>query len=99
MGVNPDTKSGVEPLRRLDVNLDFLPAAPTAKLVPDVPLWIPLDHTSEAERVIPASGQPRISTHFAQACALERSLHCRYSQRQKQHGRQQLRVISPDQLA
>ena len=57
-GVNPEEKSGVEPLRRLVVNFDFFPAAPAAKLVPDVLLRSPLDHTSEAERGTLVSGQP-----------------------------------------
>ncbi len=54
-------------------------AAPAAKLVPNVPLCIPLDYIGEAERGILMTGHPRISTHFAQACALERSLQCRCS--------------------
>jgi len=95
-GVNPETKSGVEPLRQLDVSHDSLLAAPAAKLVPNVLLCAPLDYTSEAERGILTTGHPRISIHFAQACALERSLQCRCPQRLKQHGRQQLRVISQD---
>ena len=44
------------------------------------------------------TGHPKISIYTAQACALERSLQCRCSQRQNQYGRQQLRVISSDQL-
>ena len=84
-------------LRWLDRRLDFLPAAPAAKPMSNVLLCSPLDHTGEAERGILSSGQYRISIHFAQACALERSLNCLSSQCQKQHGRQQLRVISPYQ--
>ena len=48
------------------------PAAPAANLVPNVLLCIPLDYTGEAERGVLSTGQPRISTHSAQACALER---------------------------
>ena len=55
------------------------PAAPAANLVPNVLLCIPLDYTGEAERGVLSTGQPRISTHSAQACALERSLQCRCS--------------------
>ena len=53
------------------------PTAPAANPVPNVLLCIPLDYTGEAERGILTTGQPRISIHFAQACALERSLQCR----------------------
>ena len=77
-GVNPDRKSGVEPLRRLDVDYDFLPATPASKLVPNVMLSIPLDPTSKDERGILKPGQPRISIFYAQACVLERSLQSRY---------------------
>ena len=37
--VNPEEKSGVESLRQLDVDIDFLLAAPAANRVPDVLLW------------------------------------------------------------
>lgn len=63
MGVNPEDKSGVEPLRRLVVNYDFLPAAPAAKLVPNVSLCVPLDHTSKADRGILTTGHPKISIY------------------------------------
>ena len=46
--------------------------------MPNVLLCIPLDYTSEAEREVLTTGQPRIFIHIAQACALERSLQCRY---------------------
>ena len=85
MGVNPDRKPGVEPLRRLGVTADPLPAAPAAKLMPDVLFCSPLDHISKAERGILTIGQPRISILPAQACALERSLQSPPGGR-KQHG-------------
>ena len=50
MEVNPEYKSGVESLRRLDVSGGFLPATPAAKLIPSVLPCIPLDPVSEAER-------------------------------------------------
>ena len=50
MEENPEYKSGVESLRRLDVSGGFLPATPAAKLIPNVLPWIPLDPVSEAER-------------------------------------------------
>ena len=50
MEVNPEYKSGVESLRRLDVCGGFLPATPAAKLIPIVLPCIPLDLVSEAER-------------------------------------------------
>ena len=74
MGVNPDKKSGVEPLRRLGVTVDPLPAAPAAKLMPSVSPCFPLDHISKAERGILMTGHPRISIYSAQASALERPL-------------------------
>ena len=43
MEVNPDYKSGVESLRRLDVSGGFLPETPAAKLIPNVLPCIPLD--------------------------------------------------------
>ena len=67
--------------------------------MPNVLLCCPLDHISKAKRGILIIGHPRISIHFVQACTLERSLKCQCSELQKQHGRQQLWVISPDQLA
>lgn len=42
-------------------------AAPTAKLVPNVLLCIPLDYIGGAERGILMTGHPRISIHSAQA--------------------------------
>ena len=48
----------MEPLRQLDVDIDFLLAVSAANLVPNVLLCIPLDRTSEAERGILESGQP-----------------------------------------
>ena len=48
--VNPEYKSGVESLRRLDVSGGFLPTTPAAKLIPNVLPRIPLDAVSEAER-------------------------------------------------
>ncbi|KAK3875478.1 hypothetical protein Pcinc_019653 [Petrolisthes cinctipes] len=95
-GANPEDKSGVEPRRRLDVDINFLPAAPAAKLVPDVLLYFPLGYISKAERGIAGTGHTRISIYLAQACALERSLQCHCLQYQKQHGRQQIPVISPE---
>ena len=50
MEVNPEYKSGVESLRRLEVSGGFLPATPAAKLIPNVLPYIPLDPVSEAER-------------------------------------------------
>ena len=50
MEVNPEYKSGVESLRRLDVSGGFLPATPAAKLIPNVLPCIPLDLVSEAKR-------------------------------------------------
>ena len=47
-------------------------AAPAAKLMPNVLLCSPLDHVGEAERGFLIIGHPRISIHFAKACALER---------------------------
>ena len=70
MGVNPDRKSGVEPLRWSYVNSWDLPATYAANLVPSVMLCTPLDPTSEAEGVL-SVGQPRTSIHLAQACAME----------------------------
>ena len=46
---------------------DFLPAAPAAKLLPNVLLCSPLDNIAEAERGILSAGHPRIFIHFAQA--------------------------------
>ena len=67
LGSKPYKKSGVEPLRRSGVRLDTLPAAPAAKLMPNVLLCSPLDNISKAERVILTTGLPRISIHSAQA--------------------------------
>ena len=54
--------------------LDAVPATPAANLVPNVVFYIPLEHTSKAERGILVTGLPRISILIAQACTLERSL-------------------------
>ena len=45
-------KSCCCPARRLDVDIDFLLAAPATNLVLDLLLCIPLDHTGEADRGI-----------------------------------------------
>ena len=50
MEVNPEYKSGVDSLRRLDVSGGFLPATPAANLIPNVVPCIPLDPISKAER-------------------------------------------------
>ena len=50
MEVNPEYKSGVESLRRLDVSGGFLLTTPAAKLIPNVLPCIFLDPISEAER-------------------------------------------------
>ena len=52
--------------------LDAVPATPAANLVPNVVFYIPLEHTSKAERGILVTELPRISIFLAQACALER---------------------------
>ena len=44
--VNPEEESGVEPLRQLDVDVDFLLPAPAANRVPDVLLCVPLGFSS-----------------------------------------------------
>ena len=76
MEVNPEYKSGVESLRRLDVSGGFLPATPAAKLISNVLPCIPLDPVSEAERggglCCVGSTQPPYT--FPQASALEKSL-------------------------
>ena len=56
--VNSEEKTGVEPLRQPDVDIDFLLAAPAANRVPDVLLCVPLDRRGEAERGVLESGQP-----------------------------------------
>ncbi|XP_076469990.1 uncharacterized protein LOC143300280 [Babylonia areolata] len=86
-GVNPEENSGVGAPKAVGRCTDFLPAAPAAKLVPNVSLCVPSDYIGEAERGILTTGQPRISINFAQAHALERSLQCRCPQRQEEHGR------------
>ena len=56
--VNSEEKSGVEPLRQVDVDIDFLLAARAANRVPDVLLCVSLDRTDETERGILESRQP-----------------------------------------
>ena len=56
MEVNPEYKSGVEPLRWLDVSGGFLPATPAAKLIPNVLPYIPLVPVSEAKRWVVLRG-------------------------------------------
>ena len=60
IGVNPNGKSAVEPRRWSDVNFAIFPEAASVELVP-------LNPTSDVERWVLMTGQPRISTHFAQA--------------------------------
>ena len=64
MEVNPEYKSGVESLRRLDVSGGFLPATPAAKLIPNVLPCIPLDPVSEAERGAVLCGQRTASIYL-----------------------------------
>ncbi|XP_076442831.1 uncharacterized protein LOC143281507 [Babylonia areolata] len=71
-GENPEEKSGVGAPKAVGRCTDFLPAAPAAKLVPNVSLCVPSDCIGEAERGILKTGQPRISINFAQGHALER---------------------------
>lgn len=75
--VNPQIRSEAPKVDRC-LYSRTVPAAQAAKLVPNV-LRIPIDYISEAERVISATGHPRISIHSAQACALERSRQYRCS--------------------
>ena len=64
MEVNPEYKSGVESLRRLDVSGGFLPATPAAKLIPNVLPCIPLVLVSEAERGAVLCGQRTASIYL-----------------------------------
>ena len=62
--VNPEYKSGVESLRRLDVSGGFLPATPARKLISNVVPYIPLDLVSEAERGAVMCGQRMASIYI-----------------------------------
>ena len=64
MEVNPEYKSGVESLRRLDVSDGFLPATPAAKLIPNVLSCITLDPVSEPERGAVLCGQRTASIYL-----------------------------------
>ena len=64
MEVNPEYKSGVESIRRLDVSGGFLPATPAAKLIPNILSCIPLDPVSEAERGAVLCGQRTASIYL-----------------------------------
>ena len=64
MEVNPEYKSGVESLRRLDVSGGFLRATPAAKLIPNVLPCIPLDPVSEAKRGAVLCGQHTASIYL-----------------------------------
>ena len=64
MEVNPEYKSEVETLRRLDVGRGFLPATPAAKLISNVLPCIPLDPVSEAERGAVLCGQRTASIYL-----------------------------------
>ena len=63
MEVNPEYKSGVESLRRLDVSGGFLSATPAASLIPNVVPFIPLDPIGEAEREAVLCGQRTASIY------------------------------------
>ena len=64
MEVNPEYKSGVESLRRLDVSGSFRPATLAVKLIPNVLPCIPLDLVSEVERGGVLCGQRTASIYL-----------------------------------
>ena len=88
-GVNLKQNKEWSPSGRASDLLDTVPATPAANLVPNVVFYIPLEHTSKAERGILVTGLPRISILIAQACTLERSLQRCCTQWRNQHRWQQ----------
>ena len=64
MEVNPERKSGVEPLRRLDVTQDLLPAASAVLSAPNVMPCIPMDFVDTTERGILLCGLHLVSISF-----------------------------------
>ena len=64
MEVNPERKSGVEPLRRLDVTQDLLPAASAVLSAPNVMPCIPMDFVDTTERGILLCGLHLVSVSF-----------------------------------
>ena len=80
-GVNLKQKKEWSPSGGASDLLNVVPATPAANLVPNVVFYIPLEHTSKAERGILVTGLPRISILTAQACTLKRSLQCYCTQR------------------
>ena len=90
-------KSGAETRRRIRGHSQLKPATPAANLMPNVLLCIPLDHTRKAERGVLMSGQPSSSIQLPRL-APWRGYSSAAASATDQHGRQQLRVISPEHI-